>query len=123
METTRYIALDPSGDRIGDTYDSREAAAGACQDASREAGDDGEGYKVLRAADDARGDSNIEVGDWVAGGTGEDADYGQVVEVDGELMVAWQGGTRTPLDEHITAYTSQDAAAVAYRAARGQEEA
>ena len=32
-----FIALDPQGERIGDTvFETREAAAGACQDAARE---------------------------------------------------------------------------------------
>jgi len=36
---TQFVALDPQGKRLG-TYESRDAAAGACQDAVREANDD-----------------------------------------------------------------------------------
>lgn len=43
---TKWIALDDNGNRIGDTYETRDAAAGACQDAAREAGSDGDGYEV-----------------------------------------------------------------------------
>ena len=44
--STRFVALDSDGHRIG-TYDDRDAAVGACQAAAAEAGDDGEGYEVV----------------------------------------------------------------------------
>lgn len=40
-----YVAFDANDDEIG-TFESRDAAAGACLDAANEAGDDGEDYRV-----------------------------------------------------------------------------
>ena len=42
---TKYAALDAGGALIG-LYDSKDGAAGACQDAANEADSDGEGYAV-----------------------------------------------------------------------------
>lgn len=48
--TTRFVAIDDSDKVIG-IYDSRDGAAGACQDAAREANSDGEGYEVKLLSD------------------------------------------------------------------------
>jgi hypothetical protein len=45
-KTTRFVALDSTGQSIS-THDERDAAAAACQDAAAEAGDDGEEYEVV----------------------------------------------------------------------------
>lgn len=50
IHSPKFVARDASGALIG-VYDERDVAAGACQDASREAGDDGEGYTVTERAD------------------------------------------------------------------------
>jgi len=42
----KFAAIDDDGALIG-LFDSRDAAAGACQDAAREADSDGQGYEVL----------------------------------------------------------------------------
>jgi len=39
LNKTQFVALDPQGKRLG-TFESHDAAAGACQDAVREANDD-----------------------------------------------------------------------------------
>lgn len=59
----------------------------------------------------------IEVGDWCAGGLGEDADYGRVISVaEDRVMVAWEGSMVQTLADpaSITLYTSRGGAEEAY---------
>lgn len=41
-----FVAEDPEGLQVGGVYSTRDGAAGACQDAARGAGSDGDGYTV-----------------------------------------------------------------------------
>lgn len=47
----RFHAID-NNDLLIATFETRDAAAGACQDAARENGDDGQGYRVVECTKD-----------------------------------------------------------------------
>jgi len=65
----------------------------------------------------------IEVGEYIVAGQGEDADYGRVIAVDGdEADVAWEcGGARIAFSsgDKADVYTSQESAHQAYVARAG----
>jgi hypothetical protein len=75
---------------IGEGIWDCPAVLGGSQDASEVA------YEAIADALDEAADE-IQAGSWVVCGTGEDADYGTVVSIDGDTaIVSWRGSeTRT----------------------------